>query len=72
MARRAASHVQPPNPLVPETGGTLHRADTLAALAPMLGLAPAQLESVVAEYNAALDTGALETLSPPRSDRHKP
>lgn len=65
-------HVQPPNPLVPETGGTLHRADTLAALAPMIGLAPATLESVVAEYNKALDAGTLQKLEPPRSDRHKP
>ncbi|MBX9824389.1 MAG: FAD-dependent oxidoreductase [Xanthobacteraceae bacterium] len=65
-------HVQPPNPLVPETGGTLHRADTLAALAPMIGLAPATLESVVAEYNKALDEGSLQKLKPPRSDRHKP
>lgn len=66
-------HVQPPNPLVPETGGTLHRAGTLAELAPMIGLAPARLESVVAEYNKALDNGALDRLSPPRRpDRHKP
>jgi fumarate reductase flavoprotein subunit len=65
-------HVQPPNPLVPETGGTLHRAETLAALAPMIGLAPATLESVVAAYNKALDEGTLPNLSPPRSDRHKP
>ena len=66
-------HVQPPNPLVPETGGTLHRADTLAALAPMIGLAPARLEAVVGEYNRALDEGRLQSLSPPRrADRHRP
>jgi fumarate reductase flavoprotein subunit len=66
------SHVQPPNPLVPETGGTLHLAETLATLAPMIGLAPATLESVVAAYNKALDQGTLQNLSPPRSDHHKP
>jgi fumarate reductase flavoprotein subunit len=66
-------HVQPPNPLVPETGGTLHRADTLASLAAMIGLTPARLESLVAEYNKALDEGALQKLTPPRrADRHKP
>jgi fumarate reductase flavoprotein subunit len=66
-------HVQPPNPLVPETGGTLHQADTLAALAPMIGLAPATLESVVAAYNKALDEGSLQQLKPPRrADRYKP
>jgi fumarate reductase flavoprotein subunit len=66
-------HVQPPNPLVPETGGTLHRADTLASLAAMIGLTPARLESLVAEYNKALDEGTLQKLTPPRrADRHKP
>ena len=66
-------HVQPPNPLVPETGGTLHQADTLAALAPMIGLAPATLESLVAAYNKALDEGSLQKLKPPRrADRYKP
>ena len=66
-------HVQPPNPLVPETGGTLHRADTLAALAAMIALPAARLESLVAEYNKALDQGTLQKLTPPRrADRHKP
>jgi fumarate reductase flavoprotein subunit len=66
-------HVQPPNPLVPETGGTLHRADTLAALAAMIALPAARLESLVAEYNKALDHGMLQKLNPPRrADRHKP
>jgi fumarate reductase flavoprotein subunit len=66
-------HVQPPNPLVPETGGTLHRADTLAALAAMIALPAARLESLVAEYNKALDQGMLQKLNPPRrADRHKP
>ena len=35
------NHVQPPNPLVVEAGGTLHRADTLAELAGKIGLAAA-------------------------------
>jgi fumarate reductase flavoprotein subunit len=58
---------------VPETGGTLHRADTLASLAAKIGLAPAQLESLVAAYNRAIDDGTLHELTPPRrADRHKP
>ena len=66
-------HAQPPNPLVPENGGTLHRANTLAELAGKIGLAPQQLEAVVAEYNAALDAGTLNRLTPPRrADRARP
>src|SRR5581483_12221875 len=49
------NHVQPPNPLVVEAGGTLHCADTIAELAGMMRLAPQALQSVVDEYNAAFD-----------------
>jgi fumarate reductase flavoprotein subunit len=67
------NHVQPPNPLVQEAGGTVHRADTLAELAAIAGVPAKALEETVAQYNAALDAGALKTLSPQRtSDRHKP
>jgi fumarate reductase flavoprotein subunit len=47
-------HVQPPNPLVVEAGGTLHRADTLAELAAKIGLSPQRLSDVVGEYNKAI------------------
>ena len=60
------NHAQPPNPLVVEAGGTLHRADTLAELAPKIGLPAQALSDVVGEYNSALDAGALQRLSPPR------
>jgi fumarate reductase flavoprotein subunit len=60
------NHVQPPNPLVPEAGGTLHKANTLAELAGLIGLAPQKLEAVVAEYNKAVETGTLDKLDPPR------
>jgi len=59
-------HAQPPNPLLPENGGTLHKADTLAELAPRIGLAPKQLEDIVAAYNNAIETNTLDRLSPPR------
>jgi fumarate reductase flavoprotein subunit len=61
-------HVQPPNPLVVEAGGTLHRADTLAELAAKIGVTAQRLNDVVAEYNAAIESGALQTLMPPRRD----
>ncbi len=66
------NHAQPPNPLVEEAGGTLHRADTIAELATKAGIAPKGLEETVARYNAALDAGTLQNLSPPRSQKHKP
>ena len=65
-------HAQPPNPLIEEAGGTLHRASTLAELARLIGIAPRRLEDVVHAYNAAIDAGTLHLLSPPRrSDRYR-
>jgi len=65
-------HAQPPNPLIEEAGGTLHRAPTLAELAGTIGIAPQRLEDVVRAYNAAIDAGILHRLSPPRrSDRYR-
>jgi fumarate reductase flavoprotein subunit len=65
-------HAQPPNPLLEEAGGTLHRAGTMAALAGLIGIAPQPLEDLVRAYNAAIDAGTLHLLSPPRrSDRYK-
>jgi fumarate reductase flavoprotein subunit len=66
------NHVQPPNPLVQEAGGTIHRADTLAELAAMIGVASNTLEETVAQYNAALGAGQLAELSPPRSQHNQP
>jgi fumarate reductase flavoprotein subunit len=65
-------HAQPPNPLLPEAGGTLHRAGTIAELAGLIGIAPQRLEDLVRTYNAAVDAGTLHTLSPPRrNDRYR-
>ena len=65
-------HAQPPNPLLPEAGGTLHRAGTIAELAGLIGIAPSRLEELVREYNAAVDAGTLHLISPPRrSDRYR-
>jgi fumarate reductase flavoprotein subunit len=65
-------HTQPPNPLLPEAGGTLHRAGTIAELAGLIGIAPQRLEELVCEYNAAIDAGTPHMLSPPRrNDRYR-
>src|SRR5262245_59061677 len=65
-------HAQPPNPLLPEAGGTLHRAGTIAELAAMIGIAPQRLQDLVGDYNAAVAAGTLHMLSPPRrSDRYR-
>ena len=62
----------PPNPLLLEAGGTLHRAGTIAELAGLIGIAPPRLEELVRAYNAAVDAGTLPMLSPPRrSDRYR-
>jgi fumarate reductase flavoprotein subunit len=66
------NHAQPPNPLMLDAGATLHRADTIAELAPLTGLPARQLQETVDRYNAAHDTGALNQLSPPRTTQTKP
>ncbi len=57
----------PPNPQLEQAGGTLFRADTLAALAAAAGLDPATLNDTVAAYNEAVRSGTPAALSPPRS-----
>ena len=65
-------HMQPPNPLLLDAGAKLHKADTVAELAGMIGVDPAQLARVIGEHNRALDAGTLSSLSPRRSDKVKP
>jgi len=59
----------PPNPQLEKGGGTLHRADTIAALAAKAGISPERLSETVTAYNAAVRSGALVLLAPPRSTR---
>lgn len=56
-----------PNPFLERIGGTVHRARTLAELAQRCGLPAGALEAEVARYNAALASGTLAQLSPPRT-----
>lgn len=67
-----ASPMIPANPYLPQVGGTMHKARTLAELAELAGLPAQQLEDSVNQYNAGLRAGTLDRLSPPRrADRHK-
>ncbi len=59
----------PPNPQLLAAGGTLHRADTIEALAEAAGLAPENLAATIAEYNDAIRFNRLLTLLPERSTR---
>lgn len=61
----------PPNPTLVNAGGTLHRADTIVSLASITGLAPDALERTVADYNAAVQSGRLAQLEPPRSEQRR-
>lgn len=62
----------PANPLLPNAGGTLHRAATIPELASAAGLPAERLQLTVDRYNEALAAGALDRLDPPRRiDRYK-
>jgi fumarate reductase flavoprotein subunit len=60
----------PPNPNLVDKGGTLYQADDIKTLARLAGLPVETLERTVIEYNAALATGELERLSPPRTSKY--
>lgn len=59
----------PVNPTLVTMGGTLHQADTIAALATKVGISPAELERTVANYNDAVRTGRAAELSPARKGK---
>ena len=59
----------PPNPQLLEGGGTLHRADSIAALAEAAGLPPVNLAETLDIYNEAVRFNRLVTLLPERSTR---
>jgi fumarate reductase flavoprotein subunit len=63
----------PANPHLPNVGGTMHQADTLAQLANVARLPAAALTETIAGYNAALQAGTLGQLQPHRTpNRYKP
>lgn len=61
----------PPNATLVNAGGTLHRADSIAALAPRIGVSPSALETTIRDYNTAVESGRLEMLEPPRSEKRR-
>jgi len=62
----------PPNPQLLAGDGTLHQADTLAALADLAGLPSEALADTIDSYNGAVRNSQLAALSPPRSIRSGP
>ncbi len=68
-----ASPMIPANPYLPEVGGTMYSAGSIAELADKAGLPAEQLEATVHRYNESLSGGGLDDLQPGRrTDRHKP
>ncbi|MGI4813592.1 MAG: FAD-dependent oxidoreductase [Janthinobacterium lividum] len=59
--------MNPPNPRLPNSGGTLTSANSLEELAGKLGLPAQALVEEVRRYNEALDAQALAQLNPTRS-----
>jgi fumarate reductase flavoprotein subunit len=59
--------MNPPNPRLVDSGGTLVTAKTIEELAVKLGMPERALVEQVRLYNAALASGDLKELSPPRS-----
>lgn len=59
----------PANPFLEKFGGTVLRADTVRELAVAASIDPDGLNATVTAYNAAMDSGDRESLSPPRSEK---
>ncbi|OUM00134.1 FAD-dependent oxidoreductase [Variovorax sp. JS1663] len=62
-----AAFLNPPNPRLPDHGGTVVTADTIEQLAGQLGLPAEALADEVRRHNAAVAAGGLDRLVPPRS-----
>jgi fumarate reductase flavoprotein subunit len=61
----------PPNPRLERAGGTVFKADGLAALASAAGIEADALSETVRGYNEALATDRLSSMHPPRSSHKK-
>jgi fumarate reductase flavoprotein subunit len=71
----AADNRYPPcmNPAFVNEGGTVYAADSLDELAGKIGADSAGLSKTVADYNAAVESGAMDALDPPRAtDKFRP
>ena len=56
----------PPNPSLPDSGGTVIEADDLATLAQEAGIDPEGLADTVAVYNDFVQAGGVSSIEPPR------
>ena len=60
-----------PNPALEREGGKLYKADSIKALAGMLGVDAQGLETTVRDYNAAVAAGTIGSLQPSRSNKRR-
>jgi len=65
----ATTGVSPPNPEMTKNGGVLIEAPDLASLARAIDVPPDALAKTLADYNAAQKGGALDRLTPIRTER---
>lgn len=66
-------YLSPANPMLLSGGATMYAAPDIASLAAQVGLPADVLERTVADYNAAVDAGQTEQLTPTRtSTTYKP
>ena len=62
-----AAFLNPPNPRLANSGGTMLKAESIEALASLAGLPASALVEEARLHNAAIEAGTLDRLSPPRS-----
>lgn len=60
-----------PNPALENEGGKLYKADSIKALAKLMGLDEQGLEATVRDYNAAVAAGTIGELQPARSSKRR-
>lgn len=66
---RARKFARPANPFLVRAGATIHRADSIAALAAAAGLPADTLAATVDAFNRAIAAGTCASLEPARTDR---
>jgi fumarate reductase flavoprotein subunit len=65
--------ITPANPLIESWGGTVFRSPDLAGISKHFNLPLEKLEHTIAEYNAAVESGAFDKLAVPRTtSKYKP
>jgi len=65
----ATQGVSPPNPEMTKNGGALIEGPDLATIARAIGVPGNELAATIANYNAALKSGALDRLAPIRTEK---